>query len=404
MPPVESPQAAVNAAIVAETKKRKSMNDVLKKLAASTLTAVAIMLAGAAKGQSGNYNGLEWEQIGNAVEIYGYNGSGGAITIPATISNLPVVSIQGGPYAYRNTLTNISIPDSVTSIGNFAFQYCSSLISVSIGSGVTNIGEGPFTYCISLTAITMDAQNAFYSSVDDVLFDKSQATLVEYAGGLIGSYTIPDSVTSVADYAFAGCFSLTGVTIPTSVTNLGDNSFQFCPYLTNVTIPDSVTSIGEDSFSDNSRLRSVIIGSGVTTIGEYAFAYCNGLSSFYFKGNAPAADSSVFVSDNNPTAYYLPGNTGWSGFSANTGLPVLLWTLPNPLILNTGPSFGVQSNLLGFIISWATNVSVVVEACTNLTNPVWQPLQTNTLTNGLYYFTDPQWMNYHARYYRISSP
>jgi len=100
----------------------------------------------------------------------------------------------------------------------------------------------------------------------------------------------------------------------------------------------------------------------------------------------------------------LPGTTGWADFSANTGLPTAPWFLPNPLILNTGPSFGVQSNAFGFIITWATNISVVVEACTNLTSPVWQPIQTNTLTGGASYFSDPQWTNCPGRFYRLRSP
>ena len=64
----------------------------------------------------------------------------------------------------------------------------------------------------------------------------------------------------------------------------------------------------------------------------------------------------------------------------------------------------MQTNGFGFIISWATNVSVVVEACTNLANPIWSPVGTNTLTGGSSYFSDPQWTNYPARFYRLRSP
>ena len=74
------------------------------------------------------------------------------------------------------------------------------------------------------------------------------------------------------------------------------------------------------------------------------------------------------------------------------------------MILNNGPSLGVQSNAFGFTIFWATNVSVVVEAATNLANTVWVPPQTNTLTNGSVYFSDPQWTNFPGRFYRISAP
>ena len=71
---------------------------------------------------------------------------------------------------------------------------------------------------------------------------------------------------------------------------------------------------------------------------------------------------------------------------------------------NSSASFGLQSNQFGFTVSWATNLTVVVEANTNLVNTVWIPLSTNTLTNGSFYFSDPQWSNYPGRFYRISAP
>ena len=108
----------------------------------------------------------------------------------------------------------------------------------------------------------------------------------------------------------------------------------------------------------------------------------------------------VFYADNNATFYYLPGTTGWG----NDFGTMALWLLPYPVILNNNPAFGVQTNQFGFIISWATNLSVVVEACTNLASPTWSPVGTNTLTNGTAYFSDSAWTNYSGRFYRIRSP
>jgi hypothetical protein len=110
----------------------------------------------------------------------------------------------------------------------------------------------------------------------------------------------------------------------------------------------------------------------------------------------------VFYNDNTATVYYLPGTTGWGATFG--GRPTALWFLPNPLILTSGPSFGVQTNRFGFIISWATNLPVVVEACTNLPNPIWAPVRTNTLIGGSSYFSDPQWTNYPGRFYRLRWP
>jgi len=173
-------------------------------------------------------------------------------------------------------------------------------------------------------------------------------------------------------------------------------------------IPNSVTNIGELAFVYDYSLIRVTIGNGVSSIGWEAFddggETDDSLTSVYFMGNAPAVDSS-FRSDYNATAYYLPGTTGWSHqFLLELGLPTAPWFLPNPVILNHGPGFGVQPGGFGFTISWATNASVVVEATTNLANPVWIPVSTNTLTSGTNYFSDPQWTNYPGRFYRIRSP
>jgi hypothetical protein len=114
------------------------------------------------------------------------------------------------------------------------------------------------------------------------------------------------------------------------------------------------------------------------------------------------ADPDLFYEANNATVYYLPGTTGWG--TTFGGRPTALWFLPNPLILNIGLNFAVQTNRFGFIISWATNLSVVVEACTNLANPIWSPVGTNNLTGGWSYFSDLQWTNYLGRFYRLRSP
>ena len=110
---------------------------------------------------------------------------------------------------------------------------------------------------------------------------------------------------------------------------------------------------------------------------------------------------SLFADDTNLTAYYLPGTTGWGAFSANTGVPALLW---NAQIQTGGVGFGVPANPFAFTITGNSGLVVVVEACTNLANPVWSPLQTNTLTGDPVYFSDPQWTNYTCRFYGLGVP
>jgi hypothetical protein len=358
------------------------------------------------------------------ITITRYIGPGGAVTIPSTINGLPVTSI--GEFAFFNgtnltsvnipngvtnigdeafeqctSLTTITIPDGVTSIGIGAFLYCTSLTSVTIPNGVTSIGDvafgcssltnvtipnsvtsigyEAFGWCVGLTAIMVDTNNLAYSSVAGVLFNKTQSTLIQCPGGKTGAYTIPNGVTSIGDLAFYLCTSLTNVTIPNSVTSIGNHAFWECTSLTTITIP-----------------------SGVTSIGNYTFCDCTNLTGVYFQGNAPSLGSDVFNYDNKATVYYLPGTTGWG--TSFGGRPTAPWYLPHPVILDFGPSFGVRTNGFGFVISWATNLPVVVEAATDLANPNWSPLATNTLTNGSSYFSDPQWTNYPARFYRLRSP
>jgi hypothetical protein len=216
------------------------------------------------------------------------------------------------------------------------------------------------------------------------------------------SVAIGDNVTTIGDQAFEYCTHLASVAIPVTVTSIGNDAFYNCDRLASATIGNGVTNIGNDAFAVTS-LASVTIPNSVTTIGSNAFYYCQSLARIYFAGNAPMAASIVFeYNTTNATVYYLPGTTGWG--STYGGLPTALWFLPTPVILNNSPGFGVQANRFGFTISWATNSSVVVEACTNLANPIWVPIQTNTLADGSSYFSDSEWTNYPRRFYRLSTP
>jgi hypothetical protein len=231
----------------------------------------------------------------------------------------------------------------------------------------------PVLLLLTLTAVAQ-GQYIYSTNADGITL-----TITGYDGSG-GEVSIPSTindlpVTSIGSWAFYST-SVTNVTIPDSVTSIGDGAFAYCSSLTNVTIPNSVTSIG-----------------------DWMFAFCSSLTKVYFQGNAPVADPFAFYGDCNATVYYLYETTGWVPMF--DGLPTASWL---PQVQTSDGSFGVQANQFGFNINWANGTVVVVEACTNLVNPVWSAVGTNTLTAGLSYFSDPQWTNYPGRFYRLRSP
>lgn len=323
---------------------------------------------------------LTYTTNGGAITITGCDpGFNGAMTIPDSTNGLPVTGIAG-----------------------MAFYNCPNLTGVWIGTNLSSIAGAAFERCESLQAIEVNPDNSSYCSLNGVLFNKSQTVLVAFPGGVAGNYNIPNSVTNVGDNSFTWCAGLTSVTIPDSVTSIGFDVFDTCASLTNLVIGQNVTSIGTEALCDLTSLTSIVIPAAVTQIGDLEFAEDLNLAAIYFEGNAPSGPDQIVFNPGITVAYYLPGATGWG--TTFGGVPTALWALPYPRILKSGAGFGIQPNGFGFTVSWATNVPVVVEACTNLAQPNWTPLATNSLASGTNYFSDPQWKDYSRRFYRVGSP
>ncbi|MDE6412707.1 MAG: leucine-rich repeat protein, partial [Eubacterium sp.] len=218
------------------------------------------------------------------VEITEYFGSDYELNIPETIDGKTVTSIGEAAFIFCDKLTNvtipnsvvniggsafsgcerlasIAIPDSVVTIGESAFSACERLKTVTIGSGVAKIAEDAFFGCEKLISIDVDSNNANYSSENGVLYNKNKTMLMQYPCGKTDtSFTIPDSVTSIAEGAFAFSTSLKNVTIPNSVTSIGEGAFAGCG-LTSIAIPNSVTTIGEAAFIMCENLTSINVDS-----------------------------------------------------------------------------------------------------------------------------------------------
>jgi hypothetical protein len=254
---------------------------------------------------------------------------------------------------YLGSGGDVHIPDTIIGlpvgmIEDFVFNGY-SVTSVTIPASVGYIGYQAFSYCPSLIGITVSPANQWYNSMDGVLFDKYRTTLIQCPGGKGGSYSVPSGVASIGDYAFAGCVRLTNIVIPSSVTDLGSG----------------------------------------------AFADCSSLQGVFFKGDAPSVIPTGFDGATNATAYNLPGTAGWSATFA--GRPAVLW---NPLM----QASGVGQAGFGFNITGTADIPLVIEAAANPANTTWIPLQSLNLTNGAFYFSDPNWTKYPARFYRIRSP
>ena len=218
------------------------------------------------------YNGLPVKEIG-------YDAFLSCTSLTSIVIPDRVTSIGDCAFLGCKSLTSVVIPDGVTSIGNYSFAHCYSLTSIVIPDSVTSIGDGAFYYCTSLTSIEVDADNQYYKSIGGNLYSKDGKTLIQYAIGKTDtSFKVPSGVTSIGDWAFEDCTSLTSIVIPDSVTSIGDCAFFNCTSLTSVVIPDSVTSIGESAFRDCDSLTSVVIGDGVTSIGVSTFYNCSSLT------------------------------------------------------------------------------------------------------------------------------
>ena len=280
----------------------------MKKIGLLFVTIIMMMLfAVSASAATEGYYTYEVEN-GEATITYVDQSISGDITIPSTLGGYSVTRIGNYAFDWRTSLKSITIPNSVTRIGYYAFRGCTSLTSITIPDSVTSIGYDAFYHCTSLTNITVDTNNKYYSSDSNgVLFDKNKTELIQYpAGNTSSSYVIPDSVTSIGDWAFYDCESLTSITIPCSVTSIGDHAFYYCTSLTSITILEGVTSIGSWAFYNCESLTSITIPDSVTSIDDYAFNGCTSLTSITIPDSVTSIGNHAFYNCTSLTSITIP--------------------------------------------------------------------------------------------------
>ena len=376
-----------------------------------------------------------------------------------------VTSIGRETFYRCSSLTSVRIPDGVTSIGREAFRNCSDLTSVVIPDSVTSIGKGAFNGCSNLKDITFEGDAPAYDSTsfkglspdakiiihsqlgygktidglpvylsvngslsafagDPLQYElhKSSVSIIDCEEAVSGELVIPSKykgkpVTSIANYAFEGCSSLTSVTIPDSVTSIGRSAFRNCSSLTSVTIGNSVTSIGDYAFYRCSSLTSVTFGNSVTSIGttafygctsltsvtihdsvtsigDWAFEGCSSLKSITFEGNAPSSfGSDVFQ--------FLPIEAKITVIAGATGFGETFGGLPVQILKKKLAITSFNSHAAPFSLSFETesDSTYKIEASHDLKK--WGEIGEVQGTGSSVKFTDWREALFQQQYYRV---
>ena len=221
----------------------------MKKIALLLAVLLLPMVASAEKVEIG---GIYYNLVAkaNAAEVMeSPNGYTGSVVIPAIVTyngvEYTVMRILEKAFSGCKDLTSVTIPSTVTKIGNNAFWY-SGITSITIPEGVTSIEDETFYFCENLASVIL-----------------------------------PDGVTSIGNYAFSFCYNLTSIELPNSVKSIGPGAFVDCSSLSSIMIPNSLTNIANNVFSGCSSLTTVVVPNSVTSIGAGAFKGCSNLYHIY---------------------------------------------------------------------------------------------------------------------------
>lgn len=395
------------------------------------LSILLMLLPLLASAETVEINGIWYNLVAKVKEAEvtsNLNKYSGSVEIPETVTKdgieYKVTSIGSGAFL-ESDLTSITIPNSVTSIGNLAFYNCDGLTSVHVSDieswcrisfkkneYMGYWGQNPLLYAEHLyidgeeikdliipSSITSINNCAFYgcSGLTSVTIPNSVISIGEsafYGCSGLTSIAIPTSVTSIGYEAFCGCRGLTSLTIPSSVTSIEGNTFSGCSGLTSITIPNNVTSIGISAFRGCSGLTSIAIPNSVTSIGSDAFSGCSSLTTVTIPNSVTSIGSSAFSRCSGLTSITIPNNVtsiGESAFRGCSGLASIV--IPNGVTSIGSQAFYGCSGLTSVIIG--NGITIIGEyafaSCQELTNITClaEKLRTETwYSEGLYTYTN----------------
>ena len=346
-----------------------------------------LLLAAAVVWPAGVQAQFTYTTNSGTLTVVQYTGSGGAVVIPDIVSGLKVTAVGSQAFFQANAMTSLTFGTNVNTIMLNAVFQCPALAAVTIPQSVTNIGDGPFVDCKALTTISMTGTNAFYVVTNAALFTRSLKYLIEFPNGIGGSFTVSDIVTNVGE-AFLGN-SLTSISVnPTNAIYATTNGVLFDKLFTQLisypgaaagsyTVPNTVSTVVSAAFEYATGVTSVTMGTNVTGIGYAAFYDCSALTlitvnpanAFFSTTNGVLFDKAKSVLIQYPSG--LPGT----------------YIVPNTVSNINDGAFGDAFGLTSVVISDnVTNIAFeAFYSCINLSNAVLGP-RVRTIQQAAFFF------------------
>ncbi|WP_397444971.1 leucine-rich repeat protein [Polaribacter sp. R77954] len=367
------------------------------------LLAFCIFL-GALQAQDFTINSVNYTVIdatNNYVTVARNAGFAGNLTLPSTVdytengSTITYTVTKINAQAFQSTsITSITIPNSVTVIGEQAFSYCSALTNISLPNSITTIPEQFLRGSKAIESIVIP--NSVTSIEDTAFFECSKLKTITLSSILedIGVYSfsetaiesieLPNTLTTLGSFAFISCTNLKSIVIPNSVTNIGNNTFQYCTSLSSISLPNTIVRTGSNTF-EGTAIKSIVLPASLTRIDNYAFKGCSELSAITLPESVNSLGIGAFENSSKLATINIPQNVTFFNTGVFRGTGFTSFTIPEHVTtINSGvlqncknlTSFTFPEHLLEV-------PQTILKGCSNLTNVTIPDHYTN-ISNGAF--------------------